>query len=425
MRTKLKQTGIMVCGALLFSACTGQPSIPKVEEAEVDKYEKSYMAEHETIKKKNENYKPSFKWVQPKNKKEECKVWVGYNPNDDRTIKSGYAFYWDGECKDGYADGLGSAFETAQFADRQQIAIYNKGNPDTYCVNLDPLNGITKEGECLYYTDKPSHYVKTIVSEKSGDLQLSYEFGVNMSKDSPMMIMKTYPFYDVVEYFKIYPNFSYVIADFTKNEFDNRNYEFNIKEHKNGKFNGYSFATMKQGFTNAGEMSNGTLIRRVQLPQSYFDKANSIFTEIKNEANIALEAQRRALIIKEKYKKKICEDSVKVDFMDNDEYKSICKEDEKIAELKTKIDAKLAQIEQHKQAKRQQQNEQRLIQAREAEAIAAQRRAAAAEQANNQAAWDSVNRSIQNMNNNMQMQQLNNNLMMYNFMPKRYDVYLH
>ena len=99
--------------------------------------------------------------------------------------------------------------------------------------------------------------------------------------------------------------------------------------------------------------------------------------------------------------------------------------DEKIAELKIKIDAKLAQIEQQKQAKRQQQNEQRLIQAREAEAMAAQRRAAAAEQANNQASWDSVNRSIQNMNNNMQMQQLNNNLMRYNFMPKRYDVYLH
>ena len=172
-------------------------------------------------------------------------------------------------------------------------------------------------------------------------------------------------------------------------------------------------------------MVNGTLTRRVELPQSYFNKANSIFAEIKNEANIALESQRRALIIKEKYKNKICKDSVKVDFMDNKEYKAICNENEKIAQLKTKIDAKLAQIEQQKQAKRQQQNEQRLIQAREAEAQAAQRKAAAAEKANNQAEWDSVNRSIQNMNNNLQMQQLNNNLMMYNFMPKRYDVYVH
>ena len=410
--------GLLVAIMYLFSGCVGQPSIPKVEEAEVGTYEKNYMSEYENIKKQNGNYKPAFKWVQPKNKKEECKVWVGYNPQDDRTIKSGYAFYWDGDCKDGYADGLGSAFETAQFADRQQIAIYSKGNPDTYCVNLDPLNGITKEGECLYYTDKPSHYVKTMVDEKGGDLKISYEFGVEMSKDAPMMFMRTYPFYDVVEYFKVYPNFSYVISDLTTNEFDNRKYEFNIIDRKTGKYNGYGFATMKQGFTNAGEMSNGTLTRRVQLPQSYFNKANSILEEIKNEANIALEAQRRALVIKEKYKKKICKDSVKVDFMDNNEYKAICKEDEKIAKLKTKIDAKLAQINQEKQAKREQMGQERLIQAREAEAAAAQRRADAAEQAN-------FNQSLKNLNDSLQMQQLNNNLMMYNFMPKRYDVYLH
>ena len=406
---KILKYGLLVATMYLFSGCVGQPSIPKVEEAEVGTYEKNYMSEYENIKKQSENYKPAFKWVQPKNKKEKCKVCVGYNPQDDRTIKSGYAFYWVGDCKDGYADGLGSAFETAQFADRQQIAIYSKGNPDTYCVNLDPLNGITKEGECLYYTDKPSHYVKTMVDEKGGDLKISYEFGVEMSNDAPMMVMRTYPFYDLVEYFKVYPNFSYI---------DNRKYESNIKDHKTGKFNGYGFATMKQGFTNAGEMSNGTLVRRVQLPQSYFNNANTIFSEIKQQANIALEAQRRALVIKEKYKKKICKDSVKVDFMDNNEYKAICKEDDKIAELKTKIDAKLAQINQAKQSKREQMSQERLIQAREAEAAAAQRRADAAEQAN-------FNQSMQNLNNNLQMQQLNNNLMMYNFMPKRYDVYLH
>lgn len=422
---KVLQCGLLLGSIYLLSGCVGQPSLPKVDETEVNKYEKAYMLEYEAIKQKISNNQQSFKWVQPNNKKEECKVWVGYDPNDDRTIKSGYAFYWDGECKNGYSDGLGSAFEISQFANRQQIAIYSKGNPDTYCVHLDPLNGITREGECLYYTDKPSHYVDTAIRERNNDLELSYAFGLGLSKDLPAMIMKTYPFYDVVEYFKTYPNFSYTITDLTKNEFDNRKYEFNIKEHKNNKFNGYSFATMKKGGTNAGEMVNGTLVRRVQLPQSYFDKADSIFSEIKNHANIALEAQRKALIIKEKYKNKICKDDVKVDFMDNNEYKAICNENEKFAKLKTKIDAKLAQIEQQKQAKRQQQNEQRLIQAKEAEAIAAQRRAAAAEQANNQASWDSLNRSLENMNHNMQMQQLNNNLMQYNLMPKRYDVYLH
>jgi hypothetical protein len=401
----------------IISGCSGK-SLPMVEQEELDKYEKSYMAEYQTIKLQNANYQPSFKWVQPKNKKEECKVWVGYTPTNDRTIKDGYAFYWDGECKNGYADGLGSAFETAQFADRQQISIYSKGNPDVYCVNLDPLNGLKTEGECLYHTDKPSHYVKTIINEKNGNLEISYEIGKGTSINEPQMIMKTYPFFDVVEYYKAYPNYSYMISDFTKNEFDNRNYEFSVRDHKNGKFNGFSFATLKNGSINAGEIVNGTLTRRVELPQSYFNNTNNILTEIKNEVNIALDAQKKAQIIKEKYKNKICKDTVKVDFMDNNEYKAICKEDEKNAQLRVKIDAKLAQIEQQKQAKRQQQNQQRLIQAREAEAAAAQAQVAAQQQAN-------FNQSLQNFNNNMQMQQLNNNLMMNNMMPKRYDVYVH
>lgn len=423
---KVLKYGLLVSSMYLLSGCVGgQPSIPKVDEIEVAKYEKAYMAEYESIKQQYANFQPSSKWAQPKNKKEECKVYVGINPNDDKTIKSDYSLFWDGECKDGYADGLGSAFEMTQFADIRQIAIYSKGNPDIYCVNLDLLTGTTKEGECLYYTDKPSHYVKTIVSDKNSDLRILYEFGVGMTKDSPMMVMQTEVFHNNVGYFKIYPNFLYSIIDFTKSEFDDRSYQFYVKENKNETMNGFGFVIYKNGQQVGGEMVNNSLIKKVELPRSYFQKANSILNEIKNAANIAIDAQNKALVIKEKYKKKICKDDVKVDFMDNDEYKAICKEDEKFAQLKTKIDVKLAQIEQQKQVKRQQQNEQKIVQARETEAAAAQRRASAAEEANNQAAMNGLNQSIQNINNNMQMQQLNNNIMMYNIMPKRYDVYLH
>ena len=337
-----------------LSGCLGQPSLPSVSEEEAFKYEKQYLAEWENWKQQNKNTKPSFKWIQPKNKKDECKVYVGINYDDDKTIKSGYSLFWDGECKDGFAYGLGREIENTMLENLQQIGFYENGKAVDYCIGFDPINNFEENGECSYDFNRPDHYVKTLINEKNGDLQISYEFGIQGSLNNPQMIMRTYPFYDVVEYFKIYPNFSYVIADLTKNEFDNRKYEFNIREHENGKYNGYGFAIMKQGFTNSGEMINGTLVRRVQLPQSYFDKANLILNEIKNEANIALEAQRKALVIKEKYKNKICKDDVKVDFMDNDEYKSICKEEAKIANLKVKIDKKLAEINTIKNQKRDQ-----------------------------------------------------------------------
>lgn len=422
---KFKQTGMLIFGALLFNACTGQPSIQKIDEVEVGKYEKIYKSNYEKIKHQNVNYKPSSKWIQPKNKKEECKVYVSINPKDDKTLKSDYSLYWDGKCKDGFAYGLGREIEEAMFSNIEQLGYYDKGKAVDYCVMNDSLNGITVDGECSYDHKKPNHTVRTQINEKNGNLQISYAFGVSGTFNSPQMITKTYPFHDVVEYFKAYPNYSYYISDFTKNEFDNRKYEFQIREHKNGKFNGFGFASFKRGYTNSGEMINGNLVRRVQLPQSYFNNANSIHSEIKRASNIALEAQRKALIIKEKYKKKICKDNVKVDFMENNEYKSICNENKKYADLKIKIDAKLAQIEQKKQLKRENNNQQRLVQARESEAASSHRRAAAAEQANSQASWDSLNRSIQNSNSNMQMQQLNNNLMMYNTTPKRYDVYIH
>lgn len=404
--------------SIIFSGCVGQPSIPKVTEVEINKYEQSYLLEYNNFKKQYENYKPSFKMVQPKNKKEDCKVYVSINEKNDKTIKSDYSLYWDGQCKNGFANGLGREIENTMLSNLQQIGFYEKGKAVDYCVFFDPLKNENIEGECSYSSSVSNHYVKTITEDKNGELKIAYEFGSMMSINSPKIFMKTFPFHDVVEYYKVYPNFSYVIYDLTRNEFDNRKYEFNIRDNKIGKSHGYGFATMKKGFTNAGEMVNGNLKRRVQLPQSYFNKANSIFDEIKREANLALEAQRRALIIKEKYKKKICKNSVKVDFMDNNDYKDICNEDKKFAKLRVRIDEKLAKIEQQKETKRGQLNQQRLIQAREIEAKAAQRRASAAESANTQ-------RALQNFSNNLQMQQLNNNMMMYNMMPKTHNVYIH
>lgn len=415
---------ILAIFAIIFSGC-GQPSIPKVTEIEVNKYEQSYLTEYEDIKKTFENIPESFQMVQPNNKRESCKVYVSINPKNDKTIKSDYSLYWDGQCKNGFAVGLGREIETTMLSNIQQIGFYEKGKAIDYCVAFDPLEGKSIEGECSYSMDKSNHNVTTIINDKNGDLNIVYLIGRSMSKNSPQIMMKTFPFLDVVEYYKIYPNFAYTIYDLTKNEFDNRKYEFNILKTKNKKNHGYGFALMKKGFTNAGEMVNGNLKRRVLLPQSYFNNANNILSEIKSEANVALEAQRRALIIKEKYKKKICRNNVKVTFMDNNDYKSICNENERFAKLKERIDMKLSKIEQQKAVKRGQENQQRLIQAREAEARAAQRRASAAEQANNQASWDSLNRSIQNMNNNNQMQQLNNNMMMYNMMPKKHNVYIH
>ena len=400
-------------GAFIFSGCTG--SIAQIDDTEAFSYIKKYEAENQKIIANTQNMQIPVKWIQAANKKEACKLFVGYNPNDDRTLKDGYKIFWDGECKNGYASGLGREFEKGFLTNLEAIALYSVGekNPE-YFIQKNNLENITMEGDI-----NNGNYVLTTIKDDGLNFDITYQYGhfQREIKDSIYYIFSS-PFSPNIRYIKGLNTYAYMIDDISRDEFSENKYNYNIIDGKSKQFNGFAYSITKNNIRWDGEKVNGNLVRNVILPTSYLNHLQNTLNEIKNAGQVALDAQKKALMVKQQYKDNICKDSVKVDFIDNKEYKVICNENEKISQLKVKIDTKLAQIEQQNQAKRQQQNQQRLIQSREAEAQAAQRQAAASEQAN-------FNQSMQNLNNNLQMQQLNNNLMMNNLMPKRYDVYVH
>jgi len=413
MVNKYKKIIIAGLGILLFSACSEHQEvtyhpIPKLTQQEANKYEKQYLQEYEKIK---QNYKNNeiIKWIQAANKKEPCKVFVGISLQNDRTNDPEYKIFWDGKCKNGYAYGLGREFERGTLTNMNALAIYSgKRKEPKYYIQKYNLNNILIEGDL-----NNNYYVKTFIKDERLNFDINYQYGFFGSKDlKPARVIYSSPFSDNIVFLKAYPNFAYRITDFSKNEFDTRMYQFySISK---GKYNGFGFVTYKNSNIVAGEMKNGKLLRKVNLPKSYFDYANSIFTEIKQAGEIAIKAQQQAFIVKKQYKMRICKDSVKVNFIDNKEYKEICHENEYFKNLKEKIDNKLAQINLQKERKRQQMQQQQIIQARQMEAIAAQRRAAAAEQENTQRSWDSLNRTIQNVNTNMNWQNTNFQLMQMN-----------
>ena len=408
-----KYSLVGVLGAFIFSGCTG--SIVQIDDTEAFSYIKKYEAEYQQIKSNSQNTEMPVKWIQATNKKEPCKLFIGYNPNDDRTLKDGYKIFWDGECKNGYAYGLGREFEKGFLTNLEAIALYSGGEKKPeYFIQKDNLSNITMEGDITN-----GNYVKTIIKDDGINFDIWYQYGHFQENIVDIgSFINSNPFSDQITYIKAYPNFAYVIGDLSNDEFSQYKYNYNMVDGKRKQLNGFVFSVSKNNIRFASQQNYGQFVRHVDIPQSYLNHIGNVFNEVKNAGQVAIDAQKKALMLKQQYKDIICKDSVKVDFMDNNEYKAICNEDKKLAELKKKMDTKLAQIEQQKQAKRQQQNEQRLIQAREAEANAAMRKAKAAEDAN-------FNQSIQNFNNNLQMQQLNNNLMMNNLMPKRYDVYVH
>ncbi|MFT5548594.1 MAG: hypothetical protein ACI9CO_000509 [Candidatus Azotimanducaceae bacterium] len=198
---------------------------------------------------------------------------------------------------------------------------------------------------------------------------------------NPALLTHSSPFSDVVFYAKHYSNFYYKLVDLTNDEFERNKYVFEISN-RNGQSSGFKFESPKTGGYNAGEVIDGSVTRQVRLPKSYFDKANAIQSEVKQAGQKAIDAQKQAIVVKNQYTKRICKKSVTVSFIDNEEYKNICKDSEYHAILKEKMNTKLAQVDRLKKQKREQLNQQQLINAQTSQANAAQRQANEAEYAN-------------------------------------------
>lgn len=99
-----------------------------------------------------------------------------------------------------------------------------------------------------------------------------------------------------------------------------------------------------------GEFVDGKFIKPIKLPQSYNDKADAILREIKEASQKGYVAQEQAQKVKRQYLKRVCKKNVKVDWMDNDDYKDICSPKREIALMK-KVNAKLQKISEEKIAR--------------------------------------------------------------------------
>jgi len=436
----LKYLFSLIVISLAFNGCMGQPSIPIISEQESMIYIDNFNKQYENIKRDSKD-ETIIKWIQPFNKKDKCEIEVNFGENN-KTLDGNYRLLWDGECKNGKAEGLGRVFEISDVYEQSLLSIYSSGKISNVCFIKRKYENTTLMGECRgneldfdfdfsklviieigeangtkndfkkiknfkpMNSSIPTYNIITKIYEDLNQFNIEQKVGTYGNIDTPIMIMQISPFSNESVFQKIYPNYGYLLSENFYGTYNDKDQAHGhiIPEYKDGAF--------------GVEVVNDKPLRELYYPNSIIKFYTDEYNSVKSSVEKANDAYAKANIIKEKYKNKICKDSVKVDFIDNDEYKAICNENERFAQLKTKIDAKLAQIEQQKQVRREQQNQQRMIQSQQTQAAAAIMSANAQQQAN-------TNQSLQNLNNNLQMQQLNNNLMMNNLMPKRYDVYVH
>jgi hypothetical protein len=385
---------------VLLSGCSSTPRpapLPIISEYNAVSFENKLLAEYEQIKLNKSVEKSVVKWVQPDNKKESCKVFTKRKNNNQ--LNDTHKIYWDGKCKNGYADGLGREFERNTLENMNAIALYKgeKKEPK-YFLHTYNLNGASITG------DVNNGYVvlKTITDDK---LVFNVTFGTgyfDRSNDYSTFFINS-PFSKHDTYIKKYPNFSYV---FFKNnsEFDDVIERISMKD-KDGNNIGYMLEILRDGSKNHYEMTGykNKVKRLVTLPVGYIEKMLAVKSEIIKNVEKAKTAEKSANIAIKQYMLTICKDSVSVTFIDNTEYKKICDNSDYNINLRIKIKEKFAEIDKLNKDKREKINQDKLINEKIRQTEVAKRNAEAVERA-------SSYQLLQSINQISQMQQLNNNL---------------
>lgn len=319
----------------------------------------NYMNAHNNFLKNKPEYKAAY--VQPKNKKEPCAIYMGYIEGNEYFKEDSWRVFWDGSCKNGFATGLGREIEQADMTDKWQIAVYKKGQASNYIIQKDVLNNTLVEG---LQNDDISFLVITDIKFKQNDIDVTTIAGERNSKIGINLLASSSPFWNgSYIYEKDYMGFRYMYVNTQANDSSNLEFDFFIETPENGK-NGWAFSKYKNQPLISGEWINNKA-SQLALPKIYNDKADSIIKEINIAQEKAFNAQIEAKKVKKQYLKRICKDSVKVSFMDNDEYKDICNPKselalmQKINEKLNKIsEAKIAKLEQERYTVQQQKEEQ-------------------------------------------------------------------
>ena len=356
---------ILLANTLIISGCA--TTLPKIDAKESNKYINDYMQEYSSsLKKHSMNKNKIIKWVQAANKKESCEIFSGASIDSNKRFR----VFWDGQCKDGYAYGLGREFiknldtKTGEASMVEALAHYKKTahKPDYYMQKYFFMDYVkTQEGDI-----NNGYFVESDLKNNEHEFDMNFKSGYFGSETKPSLLVQESPFSDDVTHYKFYTNFYYSITNYMENEFSSINFWGNTFNSEN-KEHGYGFGKYKNnGQIQYQEVENGNLLREVKAPHSHYLNFRKIMSETVEAKKKALESQKNALRFKEIYKKTICKNLVRVRFMDNSEYKKICNSVKQQETYQHRYDEKMAQIEQQKDNLRDQRRQQRIARERQA-----------------------------------------------------------
>jgi hypothetical protein len=261
-------------------------------------YETNYLKEYQQLIKNQSPYR--IMYVQPVNKVEDCKVWVVGRSDFIEIAPIGQAYYWDGQCKNGYADGLGREFLMDERFNKWTLAVYKDAMP-TYFIEQDSISRtyieglfdsrrLTWLGVTKYYLDS---YVMTQIGLQNYATQINLIEHSFSDENSTRILLKEYP------------NFKYKSFEYPLDSLTSVDYEFALYDENNVR-NGWGFFKSKNSEYYGSFEYIDDRPYLIPLPIEFRRKYTYIMDEIYWAGRQALKAQKHALKIKQDYIEKVC-----------------------------------------------------------------------------------------------------------------------
>lgn len=308
---------LLLAAYFILASCTNGPSVMSYEAA--SSFEGSLLARETTIPEV-----PEKLYIQPVNKKEACKLRTSQGQLDSPNFRA----YWDGECKNGFAFGLGRHIAISDTSHDEEITVHD-GSGDNWQrprVGYDYIKDVVS-----YVVGGSTFPAKTQLLEKMDNAVSGFNAYQTLSvvdELGKVFVIQSAAFHPVRTYFntRIDQTISYQFTDYSASPLVNQNatvFTAEIIDPRNNTPGGVAIARYANGSVQHFKIDNGKN-EPVSLPAEYTDHLSEKYQEIFNATSQANFSLQRAQQIEREYLFKACNGRSSIDGLANAMYTKIC-----------------------------------------------------------------------------------------------------
>lgn len=362
-------------------------------------YEEAAAFENSLLARGRQPIEPLEKlFTQPANKTEPCKL----PTTQDQLERKNFRAYWDGDCKNGFAYGLGRDIAISDTHHTEEITIHGGNgefNANKPWVFYDFVNNRASYG--VHGVKYPATSgMSQIVNNDPANFTTNFSFGLT-DESGNQLLLQTSPFDPRKFYINGQGNVGYRLSDLTDvaAASNQTSKGIEILDGKTGTAGGVRIVQFRNGAVEHQKLGlGGQIVERVVIPQEYVNHLLSKVAETQEAIAITNVSVQKAQQMEREYLYMACNGKHTIKGLDNATATMICTWRD---QFKQPYEKALANYQRQMEQQRQQAavQEQQLAQQRMHQAQLAQQQAIA-----NQQAWQSINNTLQNTTNQINQQ---------------------